>query len=267
MARSYGPGPAGPPDDHSSASAPEGASIPFMARLVVTAGTGSGTSHELARALILGRQKGVDVLVDDIAASREHCKVYLQGSDFWIIDLNSRNGTKVNGAPVTRRQLWDGDVITIGNAAVRFEAPEAPPPARSAPAAAAPAAAPSTPPATAAPSRGPSVMEQERQRLRDASTSRDRPSQGARPAADDGSGVVIKQEVLQFSRVENRDGLVHEDIGQRGGLFKLLVALGAVAFVAGLAWGIVHLMTGGPPTDEEGDAAEEIAEPGDAAPR
>jgi pSer/pThr/pTyr-binding forkhead associated (FHA) protein len=39
-----------------------------------------------------------------------------------VIDLQSTNGTKVNGSPVRRHRLADGDVITVGITPMRFEA-------------------------------------------------------------------------------------------------------------------------------------------------
>ena len=76
-----------------------------MASLVGTEGSDAGKSHPVARAVILGRQKGVDILVDDIGASREHAKVFPQDGDWFVIDLGSRNGTKVNGAAISRHRL------------------------------------------------------------------------------------------------------------------------------------------------------------------
>ncbi|MCK6481331.1 MAG: FHA domain-containing protein, partial [Planctomycetes bacterium] len=111
-----------------------------MPTLVFAAGKAEGTRHAITRAAILGRQKGVDVLVDDIGASREHAKVFQQDGDWFVIDLNSRNGTKVNGSPVTRWRLNHGDRISIGTTVLAFEAPEIASRAAPAPPAAAPAA-------------------------------------------------------------------------------------------------------------------------------
>jgi len=222
-----------------------------MARLVITAGKGEGRTREVARPTILGRMKGVDLVVEDIGASREHCKVYQQDGDWFVIDLNSRNGTKVNGTPVTRWRLKDGDRIGIGATLVTFQAPELAARAAAAPAPASPAApAPSVPPASpAAPAapRGPSVIERERERLRAAEA--ERKPQGARARADDGSGIVIKETVLQYGRREDRGGLLAEDLGQRGPLFKLglYAVLGAVFL--GIVWGIAKALDR-PPPDE-----------------
>jgi len=204
-----------------------------MATLVVTEGTGAGKSYPVPRALVLGREKGVDVQIGDAGASREHCKVYSQDGDWFVIDLNSRNGTKVNGKKVSRWHLAHGDLITIGTTAIRFDElsakrPEAEAPAPSARAAASPAAA------APAASRGPGAIDRERERIRtEAEKNR---AQAPRAGADDGSGIVVREKVLQYGRVENKGGLFKEDVAQRGGLFKLAMVLGLAAFVGLIIW-------------------------------
>lgn len=208
-----------------------------MPSLVVVEGAEAGKSYPLARALVLGRQKGVDVLVEDIAASREHCKVFAQDGDWFVIDLGSRNGTKVNGAKISRLLLNHGDAIVIGKTVIRFDAPELPPRAPVPAAAKAPAAAP----------RGPSALDRERERLRQESV-RDR---GARRAKDDGTGVVIREKVLQYGRIDDRGSLLKEDLAQRGGLFKAALAVGLLAAGALVVWGIVKALERDPVEDPD----------------
>ncbi len=155
-----------------------------------------------------------------------------------MIDLGSRNGTKVNGSKVSRWLLGHGDVITIGKTCIRFDAPEvaarAPAPAPASGAAPAPAAAAV---AAAAAPRGPSALERERERLRQASEGKK--DRGARPAADDGSGIVIREKVLQYGRVEDKGGLMKEDLAQRGGLFKIALVLGLLGLGTLIVFAIV----------------------------
>ena len=42
------------------------------------------------------------------------------GDDYWLVDLGSTNGTEVNGRPIKRQQLDDGDRITIGSTEIVF---------------------------------------------------------------------------------------------------------------------------------------------------
>jgi len=72
--------------------------------------------------LSIGRLAECDVALADDSVSRRHAEVRRQGSEIVVVDLSSTNGTKVNGERVAERILDDGDVVTIGNATLRFEA-------------------------------------------------------------------------------------------------------------------------------------------------
>lgn len=96
-----------------------------MPKLTITQGPGSGTEYEVERAAILGRLETNDVPIHDKKASREHAKIYRQGQSYAVVDLNSSNGTFVNGEQITKRVLKPGDEITIGMVHLLFEYPEA----------------------------------------------------------------------------------------------------------------------------------------------
>jgi pSer/pThr/pTyr-binding forkhead associated (FHA) protein len=83
--------------------------------------TVDGTRHEVAgpRAL-LGRSKECDVRLSDPNVSRRHAEVRLEGSNYWIVDLDSTNGVLVNGQRQKRAKLGDGDRITLGSTEVLF---------------------------------------------------------------------------------------------------------------------------------------------------
>lgn len=86
-------------------------------------------------------------LADDSNISRYHAEIERRGEEFWLIELGSRNGTTLNGDPVTSEQLLkDGDAIVLGGSSEVFfeiekaraeEKPENAPAAPSASAAAA----------------------------------------------------------------------------------------------------------------------------------
>ena len=68
----------------------------------------------------IGRGLGVDVRLDDPSVSRLHAEIMRRGPYFYLADLGlSRNGTQVNGRPIARRVLEDGDVLTFGSARCR----------------------------------------------------------------------------------------------------------------------------------------------------
>jgi len=62
-----------------------------------------------------GRNEDCTVPLADHSVSGRHCELHFDGSRWWITDLGSRNGTRVNGVPVKHRPLKPGDEITIGS--------------------------------------------------------------------------------------------------------------------------------------------------------
>lgn len=75
------------------------------------------------QALVIGRLPECDVVLADPNASRRHVEVRLAGSGYVATDLNSTNGTTVNGQRIcVDHPLADGDVIIVGATRLRFEA-------------------------------------------------------------------------------------------------------------------------------------------------
>lgn len=71
----------------------------------------------------IGRLPDNELMLDDPRASRYHAEVFVGRLGVTLQDLDSTNGTLVNGAPVRSRAfLVDGDVIRIGDVGIRFEA-------------------------------------------------------------------------------------------------------------------------------------------------
>ncbi len=69
----------------------------------------------------VGRGDGVDVQISDPSVSRLHAELIRRGTYVYVTDLGlSTNGTRVNGRPVGRRVLNDGDVISFGVARTRI---------------------------------------------------------------------------------------------------------------------------------------------------
>lgn len=69
---------------------------------------------------ILGRSHDVDLQVDAPDVSRRHLKIEREGQSIRIVDLNSTNGTRVNGEPVTSATLRNGDELLVGTQALRL---------------------------------------------------------------------------------------------------------------------------------------------------
>jgi pSer/pThr/pTyr-binding forkhead associated (FHA) protein len=73
---------------------------------------------------VIGRQEDCEVHVNDRQISRRHASISVSAAAVTVDDLGSANGTKVNGEPVTRRRdLADGDTLTLGEVEFKVELP------------------------------------------------------------------------------------------------------------------------------------------------
>ncbi|MBX3064549.1 MAG: FHA domain-containing protein [Anaerolineae bacterium] len=96
------------------------------AKLLVTVGVQEGVEFPLVQETItVGRDtQGAqwDIKLKDPAVSRPHCKLVKQGTAWAIIDLESVNGTLLNGSQVSSEALTlkDGDVLTIGETTLLY---------------------------------------------------------------------------------------------------------------------------------------------------
>jgi Protein of unknown function (DUF3662)/FHA domain len=103
----------------AAASAPDSARRAYL--LVSTRGS-RPVQFDLGGHLIgIGRASDNDVIVDDPMVSRHHCQLKLQHGAYGFTDLGSRNGSTVNGQPVSQVALGPGDVIRIGDTEIEFQ--------------------------------------------------------------------------------------------------------------------------------------------------
>jgi diguanylate cyclase (GGDEF)-like protein len=84
------------------------------ATLVVVAGPTPGQLYTLKDQTVLGRDLLADIVIEDSAVSRRHATILLHEGMYYVSDLNSANGTFVNGTRVNRTPLQNGDRIQIG---------------------------------------------------------------------------------------------------------------------------------------------------------
>jgi pSer/pThr/pTyr-binding forkhead associated (FHA) protein len=68
----------------------------------------------------LGRRPYNDIVIDNLAVSGEHAVLQMNGSDVFLEDLNSTNGSYLNGKAVKKQQLANGDTIEIGKYKIKF---------------------------------------------------------------------------------------------------------------------------------------------------
>jgi len=85
----------------------------------------SGPSTGLVLAIggdpvFVGQERSNPLCLADPAVSPRHCSIGVHDGGYELVDLGSHNGTFVNGIPVGRKQLSDGDTIRIGNSELLF---------------------------------------------------------------------------------------------------------------------------------------------------
>jgi hypothetical protein len=84
---------------------------------------GDGTRLPVgADPITIGRLPECDVNLGDPNVSRRHAEVRREDGVIVVVDLDSTNGTRVNGAGIREHRLQDGDQIAVGNTVIRFEA-------------------------------------------------------------------------------------------------------------------------------------------------
>ena len=68
----------------------------------------------------IGRAEQSDIPLADPGVSRNHARVVREGDDFIVEDLRSTNGTEVNGQPIRRRRLANGDMLKLASSTLQF---------------------------------------------------------------------------------------------------------------------------------------------------
>ncbi|HEY5536547.1 MAG TPA: trypsin-like peptidase domain-containing protein [Ignavibacteria bacterium] len=70
--------------------------------------------------LTIGRNPGCNIVIRDKYISKVHCSIRANNGEFYLTDLNSKNGTKINGIKKKYCELKNGDVISFGNVQIIF---------------------------------------------------------------------------------------------------------------------------------------------------
>jgi serine/threonine protein kinase len=104
-------------------------------QLVVLAGPDEGRVFNLgADVFLLGRSRATESQLLDPNVSRVHCQVVPEGEQYALVDFDSVGGTFVNGKPIERHLLQNGDLVRIGGTRLQYvddrvpgAAPAAPP--------------------------------------------------------------------------------------------------------------------------------------------
>ncbi len=159
----------------------------------------TGETRPLQDGMVLGRLPACDWPVDAASVSRRHARIERRDGDWWVVDLGSSNGTRLDGRRVDRGPLHPGSLLTLGEVAFDVVG-DAPPPRTRSDSADAPVAA-------AAGSARTAASEAERARLR-----------------------------AELRRAERSRGL--GDLGQQPLWVRLLVLALGLGFAALVAWGV-----------------------------
>jgi pSer/pThr/pTyr-binding forkhead associated (FHA) protein len=98
-----------------------------MAKLVILSEGMTGRSHELkVDRTTIGRVEDNTFQIGEPSVSSHHCEVLLRGNDVIVRDLDSTNGSFINGEKITERLLKPGQTLRVGQIEMRLET-EAPP--------------------------------------------------------------------------------------------------------------------------------------------
>lgn len=107
-----------------SGPALSGSPLDEDAWLVVERGGGLERDQrfDLIGGLSIGRSKAADVQITDRYASSIHARLFERGGRYYVEDMNSTNGTLLNGATLKgEAELIDGDAVQIGDTEFRLE--------------------------------------------------------------------------------------------------------------------------------------------------
>lgn len=93
-----------------------------MPKLVVLSEGLTGRSHELkVDKTTIGRLEDNSFQIAEQSVSSHHCEVLLKGNEVVVKDLNSTNGTYINGEKITEKVLKPGQILRLGQIEVRLE--------------------------------------------------------------------------------------------------------------------------------------------------
>ncbi len=70
--------------------------------------------------LTIGRGLNNDIILEDTRVSRHHAELRYKTRRFWVTDLNSTNGTYINGERISEADLRNGDVLSLGGLELTF---------------------------------------------------------------------------------------------------------------------------------------------------
>jgi pSer/pThr/pTyr-binding forkhead associated (FHA) protein len=86
-----------------------------MPQIIVTLGDNVVNKYVFDKDIMsIGRARDNDIVIENLAISRNHARIRRDGDRFFLSDLNSANGTYLNDERITKAELADGDTVSIG---------------------------------------------------------------------------------------------------------------------------------------------------------
>src|SRR5476651_2425959 len=99
-----------------------------MPRLVAQSAEFAGKSFDLSGAEItMGRVEDNKIQIEHASVSGHHAMLKLDALDYVIKDLDSTNGTRINGERITQQKLRRNDILRLGNIELLYDSEHAPP--------------------------------------------------------------------------------------------------------------------------------------------
>lgn len=93
-----------------------------MPKLVVISEEIAGKTYDLTLdTSTVGRGPDNTIRIEDTTISHHHATIHINGNEVTLRDLNSTNGTRVNGQRVTEAKLTHGDTVRFGRIELKFE--------------------------------------------------------------------------------------------------------------------------------------------------
>lgn len=93
-----------------------------MASLTVETGDLAGKQVEIrSERLVIGRAGSASLVLPTGSVSGQHCAIIQRSGRCVLQDMDSTNGTRLNGSPVREARLKHGDLISVGDVDIRFE--------------------------------------------------------------------------------------------------------------------------------------------------
>jgi pSer/pThr/pTyr-binding forkhead associated (FHA) protein len=94
-----------------------------MPKLQILSGVLEGKVYDLIEERItMGRALDNMIRLEDGTVSHHHAMLLLEGTEYKLRDLNSTNGTRVNGMRIVEAKIHSGDQVRLGSVEMRFEA-------------------------------------------------------------------------------------------------------------------------------------------------